>query len=176
LAEPLFTRFTPRSIPNQSIARICFPALLPTFPEGRRESGVRTERSHAGRMIRFTPGQLFAVLWWDRPSDGEDTQWRSVAVMRALGPGLGGGEVMPGVTPAVEVLGHVAQAGPPGYDGPVDRLLDGIQTMAEAGIVPAERPAAFWREAVRDVLLGRQPRWELVSVPVGRAAIDQGRT
>ena len=76
----------------------------------------------------------------------------------------------------VQVLGHVGQAGPPGYDGPVDRLLDGIVQMTEAGADPAERPAAFWRQAVRDVLLGRKPRWELASTHVPVLPISRVRS
>jgi hypothetical protein len=126
-------------------------------------------------VVRFTPGQVFAVFWWERAAGGDDAQWRSLAVMQALGPGGTRGEHMPGVTPAVEVLGHVGQGGPPGYDGPVDRLLDGIARMAGAGIVPAERPSAFWRKNVRDVLLGRQPLWEGESIPALVRDIDGGR-
>jgi hypothetical protein len=126
-------------------------------------------------VVRFTPGQVFAVLWWERAAGGDDAQWRSLAVMQALGPGQGRGEHMPGVTPAVEVLGHVGQGGPPGYDGPVDRLLDGIARMASTGIAPAERPSTFWRQNVRNVLLGRQPLWEGASIPVPGADVDGGR-
>ena len=88
-----------------------------------RDFADLTGLEQKGLVVRDGPawrtpfGELFAVLWWQRTADSDD-QWRSVAVMRVLSPGEDGGEQMPDVTPAVRLIAHLGQAGPPGLRRP----------------------------------------------------------
>lgn len=134
-----FTRFVASHIAGSSFDGLCFG------------DPVRQVVQKHITTSYFRPGQVFAVLWWRRYS--QDRQHRTLAVAEAL-PAERTGCILPGVDRAVAVHALVPQHGPAGQDGAVDQLLDLIEDFKSNGTNPTKFPPEFWRQTVRDLLLG----------------------
>lgn len=146
MSESPLAVFTVCHVYGRRLARLCFghgPGLYPT-----------ADALDHGRRVRLgEEGRVFAVLWWEQGPDFNE-QWHTLAVLRVI---PSGGRPVPDVSGAVEVLGAVGQAGPPGMDGAVDRLVNLIADMAAAGVDPSRLLADYWRAAVHDVQFGLRP-------------------
>ena len=141
MARRSVVEFTTRDAPG-SIRRLLF---------GRP---AEQDRSGPDTVYRFTPGDIFAAVWWRRLSGGR--QHRILAV-------LGGLEdppariILPGLKLRTPIQVMLDQHGPAGQDGAIDEFTDHVYRLQRAGIDPADLTPGYYRRAACAIMSLRRP-------------------
>ena len=123
--------------------------------EGRVERWIRFGRPAAERIIdrrrrvvSFLPGALFAMVYWVGGKYG--TTVSRIWVLKTLRPGEAG-DVVPSVTPTVEVLLDLKTW------TKVEAVLVAIDAIEAAGLHPADVAPDHWRHVGHRVAVAQSP-------------------
>ena len=124
--------------------------------EGQIERWVRFGRPVAERLIdrrrrvlSFAPGAIFALVRWQANDFG--TAASRIDILRAVKPGEAFTTV-PFVAPGGELLLHV------GGWPKVQRVLEAIDAVEQAGVNPADAALDHWRHVASRIGVGETPR------------------
>lgn len=126
------------------------------WQEGQIERWVRFGRPAAERLIdrrrrvlSFAPGAVFALVRWQANDFG--TAQSRIDILRAVRPGEAFTTV-PFVTPGGELLLHI------GGWPKVQRVLEAIDAVEQAGVDPCQAAPEHWRHVASRIGAGEAPR------------------
>ncbi|WP_332764501.1 DUF2840 domain-containing protein [Phenylobacterium sp.] len=126
------------------------------WQEGQIERWVRFGRPAAERLIdrrlrvlSFAPGAVFALVRWQANDFG--TAQSRIDILRAVRPGEAFTTV-PFVAPGGELLLHI------GGWPKVQRVLEAIDAVEQAGVDPCQVAPDHWRHVASRISAGEAPR------------------